>query len=170
MQNKKIAGLLLGLSAGVLGCGAALAQELPEGRPPPDAPGEGAGPGGLAGPLLPPLPGGGGDRMFLLGRGPGGGGAGPSIEVIHTLGEMEHLYRSQGRNKEVVALYQDVLARTKDPMVRHFAYEAIVRAQLQPVDTDKALATLKQSLDDSLQRLNQPPPPGPGKGDKTAVP
>ncbi|HWY26238.1 MAG TPA: hypothetical protein VNX47_15040 [Nevskia sp.] len=122
------------------------------------------------GPLLPPLPSPGavGDHKFMMLQGPAVGG--PPQEVIHTLMEIERLYREQGRNKEVVTLYQDVLGRTKDPMVRHFAYDAIVRAQLQPADTDRALATLKQSLEESLQRLNQIPPPGPGKGDKVASP
>jgi hypothetical protein len=90
--------------------------------------------------------------------------------VIHTLMEIERLYHVQGRSKDVVGLYQDVLSRTKDPLVRHFAWEAIARAQEQPADTDKAVATLRQSLDESLQRLNQLPPPGAAHGDKPAAP
>ncbi len=164
-MHKKLSGGRLAASALALWCcgsAAALAQEPLDARPP--GPELLDGPGG--GPELPPLPsrGAGGDRMFLALHGPGPGAGGPPQEVIHTLMEMERLYREQGRNKEVVALYQDVLGRTRDPLVRHFAYEAIVRAQLQPADTDKALATLRQSLDDSLQRLNQMPPPA--KGDK----
>jgi hypothetical protein len=88
--------------------------------------------------------------------------AGPAGEVLQTLHEIEHLYREQGRTREVIALYQEVLGKTRDPLVRHAAYEAIARAQAQPVDTDKAVVTLKQSLDESLQHLNQMPPPGPG--------
>ena len=94
----------------------------------------------------------------------GPGPDGPAHEVIHTLIEIERLYREEGRSKEVVSLYQGVLGKTKDPLVRHFAYEAIAHAQIQPADTDKAVATLKQSLDESLQHLNElPPPGGPGR-------
>lgn len=157
---KKFASGLLGVSA--LAFAGAAAAEEPAPSPGPkfmlEAPGEGAGP------ELPPFGhGAGADRLFMSvhgpGIGPGMGLGGPAQEVIHTLIELERLYSEQGRRKDVVALYQDVLARTKDPLVRHFAYDAIVRAQLQPADTDKAVATLKQSLDESLQRLNQPPPP-----------
>jgi hypothetical protein len=114
-------------------------------------------------PGLPPLPGAGAgpDEGFMLFHGPGlhPAAGGPPQEVIHTLIQIEQLYRQQGRGKDVVPLYLDVLGRTKDPMVRRFAYDAIVRAQLQPADVDKALATLKQSLDESLTRLNQMQPP-----------
>jgi hypothetical protein len=163
---KKFASGLLGVSAlafVVISAGAA-AEEPPPSPGPKfmlEAPGEGAGP------ELPPLGHGpGADRLFMSvhSPGPGIGPGGPAQEVIHTLIELERLYTEQGRRKDVLALYQDVLARTKDPLVRRFAYDAIVRAQLQPADTDKAIATLKQSLDESLQRLNQPPPPP--KGDK----
>ncbi|HZR35271.1 MAG TPA: hypothetical protein VFA75_07830 [Nevskia sp.] len=159
MHKTIAAGLLGAVCLSWSACGAAAAQETA----PPQAPA----PELLAGPDGPPPPGApGGDRRFLMLQGPGAGG--PPREVIHTLLEIERLYREQGRSKEVVALYQDVLARTRDPMVRHFAYDAIVRSQLQPADTDKALATLKQSLEESLQRLNQMPPPGPGRNDKAA--
>jgi hypothetical protein len=180
MHNKKLS-FGLAVLAGCWLSGAALAADPPD-APPPHAPGEAA-PGpwllGAGGPGEPP----GAKELFFRDHGPGPGlehgpgFAGPPQEVVHTLIEIERLYRLQGRNKEVVSLYQDVLGRTKDPLVRHFAYDAIAHAQEQPTDTDKAVATLKQSLDESLQRLNQmPPPPGPGgrehgeHGDKPAAP
>ena len=170
MYNKK-------LWFGLAGCwlsGAALAADPSDG-PGPHGPGEaGAAPWlqGAGGPGESP----GAADLLFHGRGPGPGlehgpgFGGPGQEVVHTLLEIERLYRAQGRNKDVIALYQEVLTRTKDPLVRHFAYEAIARAQEQPTDTDKAVATLKQSLDESLQQLNQLPPPGQGheRGDKPA--
>lgn len=171
MYNKKLS-FGLAVLAGCWLSGAALAADPSDG-PALRAPGEalpGPAPWPAAGPGEPPH---GAAELFLRDHGPGPGlehgpgFGGPGQEVIHTLIEIERLYRMQGRNKEVIALYQDVLSRTKDPMVRHFAYEAIARAQEQPTDTDKAVATLKQSLDESLQHLNQPPPP-PGHGDKPA--
>jgi hypothetical protein len=171
MYNKKLSFAL----AAVAGCwlsGAALAADPADG-PGAHAPGE-----AMPGPWLPGAGGPdeprGAAELFFRGHGPGPGlehgpgFGGPGQEVIHTLLEIERLYREQGRNKEVIALYQDVLGHTKDPQVRHFAYEAIAHAQEQPTDTDKAVATLKQSLDESLQRLNQMPPPGHEHGDKPA--
>lgn len=142
-----------GAAALLLLCSCAVAageHALPP--PPGTAALDGPGPG-----LLPPE---GGDTFFMV-HGPGPGASplagGPAQEVIHTLVQMEQLYRQAGRGKEVVPLYLETLGRTKDPLVRRFAYDAIVRAQLQPADVDKALATLKQSLDESLQRLNDKP-------------
>jgi hypothetical protein len=174
MHNKTLSNLLLASAIGLSGWAAiASADEPGDGHPQ-----VAAGPGQSSGPDASPhglrLEHGFGDRGFGpgagAGPGPGMGGPGldgPAHEIIHTLIEIERLYREEGRSKEVVSLYQGVLGKTRDPLVRHFAYEAIARAQLQPVDTDKAVATLRQSLDESLQHLNElPPPGGPGRDGK----
>jgi len=153
MHKRILTGLLLTV-LGSLACGGvALAEGKPgDERPPlpadapldadrPDAPPHGPGPGAAPG----------------AGFGPPGP-PGPPREVIHTATEIEHLYREQGKSREVIALYQDILAKARDPQVRGFAYEALARAQQQPADTDKAIVTLRQSLGESLQRLQQPPP------------
>lgn len=158
-QNKPSYTLLLAVAMGLSACTAAAAAERPgDGRlPPPDLLMQE--PGGPEA-AMPPGPG------AVARQPPGPALADPPHEVIQTLVEIERLYREQGRLREVVALYQDVLGRTRDPLLRHFAYEAIARAQLQPAEADKAIGTLRQSLDESLQRLDQlPPPPEPhGKG------
>ena len=175
MHNKTLSNLLLASAIGLSGWAAiASADEPGDGHPQPAA-----GSGQASGPDAPPHglrpehgfeDHGGGDHAFGPSAGPGMGGPGfdgPAHEIIHTLIEIERLYREEGRSKEVVSLYQGVLGKTRDPLVRHFAYEAIARAQLQPVDTDKAVATLRQSLDESLQHLNElPPPGGPGRDGK----
>ncbi|WP_051748723.1 tetratricopeptide repeat protein [Nevskia soli] len=169
MHQKTLGSLLLASAIGLSGWAAiASADEPGEGHPPPIA-----GPGQPFAPDAPPhgprLQLGFGNPGFGPGAGPGPGMGGPGFDgpadaVIHTLIEIERLYREEGRSKEVVSLYQGVLGKTKDPLVRHFAYEAIAHAQLRPADTDKAVATLKQSLDESLQHLNElPPPGGPGR-------
>jgi hypothetical protein len=109
----------------------------------------------------PPLPDGGPLHVHMLsGPGPGPGMEhGPAQEVIHTALEIEHLYREEGKPREVIALYQDLLTKAKDPAVRNFAYDALARAEQQPADPERAIATLRQSLDESVQRLNQMPPP-----------
>ena len=137
--------LLLGLA--VLASGMACAAAPPAGDPP----------------LQPPLPDGGPLRAHVLAMGPGMGFEigphGPAQDVIRTALEIERLYREEGKPREAIALYQDLLAKAKDPAVRTFAYDALARAEQQPADPDKAIATLRQSLDESVQRLNQMPPP-----------
>jgi hypothetical protein len=145
-----------------LGCGLARAEQPAPDVPPPQMQDQGPPPGPDGGPFRAHVPGtepGPGPRLqFEILRG-------PQQEVIRTALEIERLCREQGKPREVIALYQDLLARTKDPAVRSFAYEALARAEQQPSDPDKAIATLKQSLDESLQRLNQMPAPhGPEDG------
>jgi hypothetical protein len=81
--------------------------------------------------------------------------AGPVGAVIGTLRRIERLYRMQGKTRQIQALYESVLKRTQNPMVRRYAYEHLARAQLKPTGTDQAVATLRKSLDESLDRLNQ---------------
>jgi hypothetical protein len=83
----------------------------------------------------------------------------PLQQTMHTALELERLYREQGRNHDVVVLYQDILGKTKDPGLRDFAYRQLAHAQLEPADTSKAIATLTQSLNESLERVNSMPPP-----------
>jgi tetratricopeptide (TPR) repeat protein len=145
MHKRILVGLLLA-ALGSFVCGnVALAEGKPGDEPPPaDAPLNG-------------------DRLDVPPHGHGPGFGLPQ-EVIQTASEIERLYREQGKPKEAIALYRELLAKTRDPLVRHFAYDSIARIELQPADADKAVATLKQSLDESLQHLNQLPAPAGGPG------
>ncbi|WP_028219347.1 hypothetical protein [Paraburkholderia oxyphila] len=77
--------------------------------------------------------------------------------AIHDLREIKHLYLETGRANELPALYQDVLSKTQDPFVRNYAYQELARAELRPADPDKAIATLRTSLNENLTKLNAHP-------------
>jgi hypothetical protein len=79
----------------------------------------------------------------------------PVFQTVRNLHELERLYLIDGRAQEIPALYRDVLDRTENPVVRQFAYQRIARNELKPGDVDKSIATLRQSLDESLKRLPQ---------------
>jgi hypothetical protein len=79
----------------------------------------------------------------------------PEFAVMRNLRSLERLYLIDGRAQEIPALYRDVLNRTQNPALRQFAYGRIARNELKPGDADKAIATLRQSLDENLQRLTQ---------------
>ena len=70
--------------------------------------------------------------------------------VIGDLRALEHLYIASGRSKELPALYNEVLAKSQNPMVRDYAYRHLARAQMQPQNVDAAIATMRKSLDESL--------------------
>jgi hypothetical protein len=74
--------------------------------------------------------------------------------AIRDLREIKHLYLETGRTNQLPALYQDVLSKTQDPIVRNYAYQQLARAELRPADPDKAIATLRTSLNENLTQLN----------------
>ncbi len=77
--------------------------------------------------------------------------------AIHDLREIKHLYLEAGRANQLPALYQDVLSKTQDPFVRNYTYQQLARVELRPADPDKAIATLRTSLNENLTRLNAQP-------------
>lgn len=77
----------------------------------------------------------------------------PVFQTMRNLRELERLYLIDGRAQDIPALYREVLAKTQNPAVRQFAYNRIARNELKPGDVDQAISTLRQSLDESLQRL-----------------
>lgn len=70
--------------------------------------------------------------------------------VIGDLRSLERLYVTTGRQKELPALYNEVLAKSQNPRVRDYAYRHLARAQMQPQNVDAAIATLRKSLDENL--------------------
>ncbi len=77
----------------------------------------------------------------------------PVFQTMRNLRELERLYLIGGRAQDVPALYREVLTKTDNPAVRHFAYNRIARNELKPGDVGQAIAALRQGLDESLQRL-----------------
>jgi hypothetical protein len=78
------------------------------------------------------------------------GFGGPGSATLADLHALERLYLIAGRAKELPALYNDVLAKSQDPMVREYAHQHLARAQMQPANVDAAIATLRKSLDENL--------------------
>lgn len=65
---------------------------------------------------------------------------------------LERLYRRQGKPDDVVALYQDVLARSTDPQTRQLAFRRLARLAWRQGDSATAEAHLRASLDEQLSR------------------
>jgi hypothetical protein len=90
----------------------------------------------------------------------------PAMAVFNDLEQLHRLYLMAGRESEMQRIYDDVLKNTRDPMVRHFVTDAIVRLQLRPVNTSQAITTLQGQLKEDLSVVNtrapgQMPPPAP---------
>jgi hypothetical protein len=89
----------------------------------------------------------------------GGGRGGMEIDpaaraAIMDLRAIDRLYGRSGRTKELPAFYRDVLTKTRNPMLRNFIYMRLARLETAPANTDQAIATLRQSLDENLKRAD----------------
>lgn len=80
---------------------------------------------------------------------------GPGFAAIADLRSMRRLYLLQGQRKQVTDLYRYVLSKTRDPVLRNYAYRQLARSQLQISNADAALATLRQNLEENLAQLNK---------------
>jgi len=79
-----------------------------------------------------------------------GGHAEHAGGVIGDLRGLERLTMMSGRSKDMVAVYNDVLAKSQDARVRDYAYQHLARLQARPTHLDQAIATLRKGLDESL--------------------
>ncbi len=86
---------------------------------------------------------------------------GPAGAVIGDLHKIARLYLMDGKTRQLEALYKEVLGKTQNPMVRNYVYSAMARLQARPRDTAAAVATLRKSLNENLDRLNAMPARGP---------
>ncbi len=60
-----------------------------------------------------------------------------------------------GDRAELAATYQHILASTRNPILRNYAYLHLARLQLRVSNSHAALATLRKSLDENLAILNK---------------
>lgn len=138
--------LLASTLALLLAGSASLAMAQGDGAPPP-APEAGTGAHGMhPGPGMP------GPMGMKGGRGPRGDGPmhGPDMGVLADLHGLERLYHQAGRSRDLIALYNEVLSKSKDPRVRSYAYQHLAWAQAQPTNFDASIATMRKSLDEDL--------------------
>lgn len=77
----------------------------------------------------------------------------PVHAVMRDMMHLERLYILDGRAKDVASLYQDLLNRTQNAQLRSFAFKRIARQQARPADPSQVIATVKQSLDENLTRV-----------------
>ncbi|WP_321816985.1 MULTISPECIES: hypothetical protein [unclassified Paraburkholderia] len=82
---------------------------------------------------------------------------GPGFDVINDLEQLRRLYSMTNRPEDMLHVYHEVLEKSRDPVVRRFAYDALAREQLKPADPLAAIATLHTSLEEDIERSNKAP-------------
>lgn len=80
---------------------------------------------------------------------------GPVGAVVADLNGIQRLYLLEGQHKNIADLYQYVLSKTQNPMLRNYAYRRLARSEIKVTNADQAIATLRQSLNENLARVNQ---------------
>jgi hypothetical protein len=94
----------------------------------------------------------GGDRQSQRHRHGMRGGRlhGADMGAFSDLHALERLYQQAGRSRELSPVYNDVLARSQNPMLRTYVYHRLAQLQAQPANVDQAIGTLRKSLDENL--------------------
>jgi predicted negative regulator of RcsB-dependent stress response len=75
---------------------------------------------------------------------------GHGMGAFADLHALERLYREAGRENQLTAVYNDVLAKSQDPRLRTYVYHQLARLQARPANVDQAIATLRKSLAENL--------------------
>jgi hypothetical protein len=76
----------------------------------------------------------------------------PQLAVAVDLRRLEMIYRSQGDEAAIVAMYRDLLKRTDHPTLRAFAERRLQHAE-RIAHPQKAVAELRARIDEKLARL-----------------
>lgn len=76
----------------------------------------------------------------------------PELAVAVDLRRLEALYRRQGDEAAIVAMYQDLLKRTEHPRLRSFAERRLRHAD-RIAHPDRTIAELRARIDDTLSKL-----------------
>jgi hypothetical protein len=76
----------------------------------------------------------------------------PELALAADLRRLEMLYRKQGDEAAVVAMYQDLLKRTEHPRLRSFAERRLRHAD-RIAHPEQTIAELRARIDDTLSKL-----------------
>ncbi|MBL0040641.1 MAG: hypothetical protein KA505_09150 [Xanthomonadales bacterium] len=76
----------------------------------------------------------------------------PELAVAIDLRRLEMLYRKQGDETAIVAMYQDLLKRTEQPKLREFAERRLRQAD-RIAHPDQTIAELRARIDKKLAEL-----------------
>lgn len=77
--------------------------------------------------------------------------ADPSMQALRDLVALECLYRREGKSEQIEALYRDVLAKTRQPLLRSVAYRRLARLAWRKGEHEEAEELLKSSLQENLK-------------------
>ena len=77
--------------------------------------------------------------------------ADPALLALRDLVALECLYRRQGKNEQVEALYRDVLEKSTQPQLRSIAYRRLARMAWRKGEQGTAEELLKRSLQENLK-------------------
>jgi hypothetical protein len=77
--------------------------------------------------------------------------ADPGMQALRDLVALECLYRREGRAEQIEVMYRDVLAKTRQPLLRSVAYRRLARLAWRSGEHEEAEDLLKRSLQENLK-------------------
>jgi predicted negative regulator of RcsB-dependent stress response len=78
----------------------------------------------------------------------------PAVAAVRQMRLIERIYLRQNQPEKAIAMYREVLGRTRDTLLRNVVNARLARlAAWQPRDLDAALVELKRGLDENLAKV-----------------
>jgi hypothetical protein len=76
----------------------------------------------------------------------------PELALAMDLRRLEMLYRKTGQEARIVAMYEDLMQRTREPKLRAFAERRLMHAA-RVADPEASIAELRNRIDAKLAKL-----------------
>lgn len=76
----------------------------------------------------------------------------PQLAVAIDLRRLERIYRQTGQEREIVAMYQDLLQHTEHPKLRAFAERRLKHAE-RVAHPEASIAELRQRIDARMAKM-----------------
>ena len=76
----------------------------------------------------------------------------PEMTALIQMHEIQEIYKNRGELREVIPIFEGVLAKSKNPTIRAMAYMKLADTMKKLGETDTAIALLESGLQESLQR------------------
>lgn len=76
----------------------------------------------------------------------------PEMAALIQMHELQEIYKNRGELREVIPIFNDVLAKSKNPTIRAMAYMKLADTMKKLGETDRAIALLESGLQESIER------------------
>lgn len=78
----------------------------------------------------------------------------PEMTALIQMHEIQEIYKNRGELREVIPIFKNVLAKSKNPTIRAMAYMKLADTMKKLGENDRAIALLESGLQESIERAD----------------